>query len=394
MRLAPFIATHLEEIVDECEAFARTLMPAAAGMDREALRDHAAQILSAIAADMGAPQTPREQEAKSKGLQQPVSDSIETAAQTHGTLRAASGFNVTQTAAEYRALRASVIRLWLATGPELGAAEVDELIRFNEAMDQALAESLQRFAHAASQDRDLFLGVLSHELRTPLATIAASAYVADKAGAAVAQVRESAARIQRSSKRIEAVLNDLLEFVRSGSGGMRVTPRSLRVDELCHRVAREVEAAYPGVTLDLQSSGDMHAVWDEQRIAQAVSNLVTNAIKYGAPGQPVTICIDGEEEGQVTLMIVNRGEPIPVAVRESLFSPLVRGTGRDASRVSLGLGLYIVREIARAHGGEVEVGARDEDRTTFTMGLPRLCDPVQRTAFGGLGRQAAGASQD
>ena len=392
MRLAPFIASHLEEIVDECESFARTLLPAAVGMDREALRDHAAQILMAIALDMGEPQTAREQEAKSKGLAVPPPESLETAAQTHGTLRAASGFNANQTAAEYRALRASVIRLWLATGPVLGAAEVDELIRFNEAMDQALAESLQRFARAAAHDRDLFLGVLSHELRTPLATIAASAYVAGQSGAELAPVRDAAARIERSSKRIEAVLNDLLEFVRSGSGGMRVTPRSLRVDEVCTRVVREVEAAYPGVALELQCTGDMHAVWDEQRIAQALSNLVTNAIKYGAPGKPVTICVDGDDDALVSLMIVNRGEPIPVAMRESLFSPLVRGTGRDASQVSLGLGLYIVREIAHAHGGEVEVGSRDADRTTFTLRMPRLCDPVQRTAFGQLGKQIAGAA--
>ena len=391
MRLAAFIAANLEAIVDECEAFARTLVPAATGMDREALRDHAVQILVAIAADMGMPQTAIEQEAKSKGLSPAVSDAPDTAAQTHGTLRAASGFDVTQTAAEYRALRASVIRLWLATGPLLGAAEVSELIRFNEAMDQALAESLQRFARAAAHDRDLFLGVLSHELRTPLATISASSYVADKAGAELPPVREAAARIQRSSKRIEAVLNDLLEFVRSGSGGMRVTPRSLRVDELAQRIGREVEAAQPGLALEIICEGDMHAVWDEQRIAQALSNLVTNAAKYGTPGEPVRVRVLGNEEDWISLRVANRGEPIPASVRDSLFSALVRGTGRDATGVSLGLGLYIVREIARAHGGDVEVAPPEVDCTIFTMRLPRLCDPSQRTAFGRLGRQTAGS---
>jgi signal transduction histidine kinase len=391
MRLAAFIAANLEAIVDECEAFARTLLPAASGMDREALRDHAAQMLVAIATDMRVPQSALEQEAKSKGLSPTEDDAPDTAAQTHGTLRAASGFDVNQTAAEYRALRAAVIRLWLATAPVLGAAEVDELIRFNEAMDQELAESLQRFARAASHDRDLFLGVLSHELRTPLATISASSYVVDKAGADLPPVREAAARIQRSSKRIEAVLNDLLEFVRSGSGGMRVTPRSLRIDELAQRVAREVEAAFPGLALDLVCEGDMHAVWDEQRIAQALSNLVTNAVKYGTPGETVRIRILGNDEGWVSLRVANRGAPIPAAVRATLFSPLVRGTGRDATGVSLGLGLYIVREIARAHGGDVELAPPEADCTIFTMRLPRVCDPSQRIAFGRLGRQTAGS---
>lgn len=387
--LARFIASHIDTIVDECEAFAKTLMPAAANMDSEALRDHVAQILSAIAADMGAAQTPREQIQKSRGLAPNAIDAPETAAETHGGLRAASGFNVSQTAAEYRALRATVIRLWLATGPELGAPEIDELIRFNEAMDQALAESIFYFAKSAARDRNLFLGVLSHELRTPLATITASAHVIQKVEA-TAPVRDSANRIVRGSKRIESVLNDLLEYVRSGTGGgMRVTPASLLADELCTRIVREVEAALPGSSVQTTFAGNMSAVWDAQRVAQAVSNLTTNAIKYGTPGAPVMLEVDGSAEDRIEISVRNTGEPIPAAVRESLFEPLVRGTGPDRTGYSLGLGLYIVREIARAHGGEVGVASPEPGTTVFTMTLPRLTDPSTRTAFGVLGRQSA-----
>ena len=388
--LARFIASHIETIVDECEAFARTLLPAAANMDSEALRDHVAQILAVIAADMGESQTPREQIQKSRGLAPHDIDAPETAAETHGGLRAASGFNVSQTAAEYRALRATIIRLWLATGPQLGAAEIDELIRFNEAMDQALAESIFYFAKSAARDRNLFLGVLSHELRTPLATITASAHVIQKVEPATAPIRDSANRILRGSKRIESVLNDLLEFVRSGAGGgMRVTPSSLLADELCTRIAREVEVALPGASVRTELIGNMSAVWDAQRVAQAVSNLTTNAIKYGTPGTPVSLTVDGSAEDRIAISVRNSGEPIPAAVRESLFEPLVRGTGPDRAGYSLGLGLYIVREIARAHGGEVGVASPDPGTTVFTMTLPRLTDPSTRTAFGVLGRQSA-----
>src|SRR5688572_28774445 len=299
MRLRDFIRANVERIVDDCEAFARTLLPAATGMDKAALRDHAAQILEAVSRDLARPQTAAEQLQKSLGNAPVDPNAAETAAETHGSLRAASGFNVSQTAAEYRALRASVIRLWMATAPTLGSDEVTELIRFNEAMDQALAESIAYFAVAAARDRNLFLGVLSHELRTPLATIAASAHVIGRSpDPAVAT--EARARIERGSRRIESVLNDLLDYVRSGTGGgMRVTPASVRVDEVCGRVVREVEAALQGAHIEVECTGDMSAVWDEQRIAQGVSNLLTNAYKYGAQGSPIRLAVDGREESPV-----------------------------------------------------------------------------------------------
>jgi signal transduction histidine kinase len=388
MTLHDFIKANIERIVDECEAFARTLLPAAAGMDRAALRDHSAQILEAVVRDLARPQTAAEQYRKSLGRAPVDPDAADTAAQTHGALRAASGFNVSQTAAEYRALRASVIRMWLQTGPTLGPDEVSQLTRFNEAMDQALAESLGHFAAAAAHDRNLFLGVLSHELRTPLATISASAHVVERSTDRDAII-DAGARIARGSRRIESVLNDLLDYVRSGAGGgMRVTPASVRVDELVTRVAREIETAFEGTEVELDCSGDMGAVWDEQRIAQAVSNLVTNALKYGAPGSPVRLGVDGTDPALVEISVRNFGPDIPESVRESLFKPLVRGTGPDRTGLSLGLGLYIVREIATAHGGDVTVESPAPNTTVFVMKLKRLCNPMESRAFGTLGLQA------
>lgn len=165
--LSDFIVANTARIVDECEAFARTLGPAAEDMDREALRDHVSEVLVAIASDMKVPQTEWERSEKSKGQSGRSPGAPHAAAETHGALRAASGFDVAQTASEYRALRASVIKLWLRTSPTLGPPHLEELIRFNEAMDQALAETLLQFAAASEQSRNLFLGVLSHELRTP-----------------------------------------------------------------------------------------------------------------------------------------------------------------------------------------------------------------------------------
>jgi hypothetical protein len=134
MRLAEFIPRHVEEILVQWEKFASTLVPAATAMTPLALRDHARQILEAVVADLSIPQTRQQQADKSKGWASQVTGAPETAAQTHAVLRAQSGFDISQLVAEYRALRASVLRLWMdACQPN--PPHLDDIIRFNEAID-------------------------------------------------------------------------------------------------------------------------------------------------------------------------------------------------------------------------------------------------------------------
>lgn len=381
MGLSDFIAANNALIVDECEAFARTLGPAAEDMDREALRDHIGEVLVAIALDMKIPQTEWERSEKSKGHSPEDADAPEPAAETHGALRAASGFDVSQTAAEYRALRASVIRLWLRTSPTLGPPQVEELTRFNEAMDQALAETLLQFATAAEDSRNLFLGVLSHELRTPLGTIVGSAQSLLHVANQHPLLRDASNRILRGGRRIQSVLDDLLDFVRSGvEGGIRVNPAAVRMDDLCTRIAGEVEAAFPGSRIELTQEGDMAGCWDEQRVAQALSNLISNAIKYGAADAPVRVTLAGNAADEVVVAVHNQGVEIAAEKLESLFQPLVRGAAGDPTGSSLGLGLFIVREIASAHGGTVEVASSDRG-TTFRFRLPRSADATRASAI-------------
>ncbi len=384
--LSDFISANNALIVDECEAFARTLGPAAEDMDREALRDHIGEILVAIASDMKLPQTERERSEKSKGHSPAGADASDVAAETHGSLRAASGFDVTQTAAEYRALRASVIRLWLKTSPTLGPPQVEELTRFNEAMDQALAETLLQFATAAAQSRNLFLGVLSHELRTPLGTIVGSAQSLLHVSNQPPQLRDASNRILRGGRRIQSILDDLLDYVRSGvEGGIRVSPAAVRMDGICTRIAREVEAAFPGSSIELTQEGDTAGCWDEQRVAQALSNLMSNAIKYGAADAPVRVALAGNAPAEVVVEVHNQGPEIAPEKLESLFQPLVRGAGGDPTGSSLGLGLFIVREIASAHGGTVEVASSDLG-TIFSFRLPRSADTTRASAIGRMRR--------
>jgi signal transduction histidine kinase len=384
MGLSDFIVLNVEAILSEFVAFACTQLPAASGMDTHALRDHGAQVLAAIAKDMKTPQSRREQQDKSQGLSMPDEGEGNAAAEIHGALRATAGFDVNQAAAEYRALRASVLRLWFDSKPELGRTEVFELVRFNESMDEALAASLLHFASEAAHMRNLFLGVLSHELRTPLSTIVASGQLLQMQLKSNPPLLGASERALRGARRIESLLDSLLDYVRSGLGeGMRISLERVDLGALCARIVAEVSALYPDREVRLETSGDVDCDCDEQRIGQAVSNLLTNAYKYGDRGRPIEVAVATIEQ-DLSVQVKNFGPAIPPETLESFFQPLVRGASVDKQGVNLGLGLYIVREIASAHGGSATVVSNDELGTTFTLRLPRHAHADSTAAFRGL----------
>ena len=179
MRLSEFMLSHREEILSEWVAFARSCLPTANGMDLAMLRDHASEMLDTIAADLDTPQTKLEQVDKAEGKSdaEPDSEAPDTAAQSHGAARAECGFTVEHMVSEYRALRATVIRLWIEATGELTRKDLDDLVRFNEAIDQALAESTSRFTQDLDHSKEMFLAMLGHDLRTPLGAIIGSAHI-------------------------------------------------------------------------------------------------------------------------------------------------------------------------------------------------------------------------
>ena len=227
MRLAHFILRDMQAILANWEAFAATRLPAAGAMESLELRDHAQQMLEAVAADLATPQSRDAQSRKSMGLAPVLFEAPETAAQTHAVLRAKSGFDIEQLASEYRALRASVLRLWIDVCPP-GEILLDDIVRFNEAIDQALAESIGFFSAHVEQSRNLLLGMLSHDLRSPLQTIQMTAAYLHKLNAGD-NVSAAAGRLISSGARMRALLNDLLDFNRTNLGlGIRVTSGACR----------------------------------------------------------------------------------------------------------------------------------------------------------------------
>ena len=370
MRLADFILSEMEAILARWDSFAGTLLPAAASMDRFALRDHARQILEAVAKDLTEFQSAAAQSEKSMGRAPVVIDAKETAAQTHALLRAQSGFDIGQLAAEYRALRASVLALWVASREPKGSHVDDDIIRFNEAIDQALAESISFFSAQVDQARNLLLGMLGHDMRSPLQTIQMTAgYLAAlNAGEAVS---EAAARLINSGARIKALLDDLLDFNRTKLGlGINIAPTEIDLASIVRGELNLLRGAHPRHRLEFRASGNTRGTWDGKRLQQLLSNLVGNAIKYGAESEPVQVLV--EDEGNSLLLEVrNRGPAIAPSVLFQIFEPLIRGPQQNPeSDTSLGLGLYIAREIARAHGGTIEARS-DEAETVFAVRLPR-----------------------
>lgn len=376
MRLADFILANREPILEEWEAFARTCAPAAASMDIEALRDHANQMLTAIARDLATPQTGREQSEKSKGNAGADDDPAPTAAEEHGAGRARSGFTVEQMVAEYRALRASVIRLWTRAKGELLPADVEDLTRFNEAIDQSLAESVTRYNQDLSEAKEIFLAILGHDLRTPLGAIYTSAKFMLELQELEEPHRTLTARIVASATRAVHMVGDLLDFTRSRlGGGIPIVRAPVSLGRLVHDVVDEIRAAGFGGEIQVDTRGEERGEWDGARIAQALTNLIRNAVEYAPEGTPVRVEIRGDGE-QVAITVHNLGPAIPRDRLDGIFNPMkMRGGPRVPSAHgptgNLGLGLYIAERIVDAHGGRIDVQSSQERGTTFTLSLPR-----------------------
>ncbi len=367
MRLADFIMRDMESILAKWEAFAATCLPAAASMASLELRDHAQQILEAIATDLSTPQSREEQAAKSMGLAVPSFTAQETAAQTHAVLRQKYGYDINQLASEYRALRASVLSLWMDACPP-DAAHSQDVIRFNEAIDQALAESINHFSAQLDQARNLLLGMLSHDMRSPLQAVQMTAVHLKQLNAG-ADVSAAAARLIRSGASLQGLLDDLVDFNRTNLGlGISVVPTFGDLGAVCTQELELLRVAYPESCLQLNVEGDCQGFWDQRRVQQLLGNLVVNAIHHGVPQAMVGVSVVGEAT-DVRIEVSNAGPTIERETLANLFEPLRRGFANER-HAGMGLGLYIVREIAHGHGGTAEARSNERE-TVFTVRLPR-----------------------
>lgn len=375
MGLSDFIVHNVDRIVDEWETFAATLTPAADTLNSVELRDHAKVILLAAARDMKTAQTKAERIAKSQGDDIGKTPTLDQAAASHGELRHTVGFDLVQMTSEFRHLRATVIRFWVAslTTPEI--SYLNDMIRFNEAIDEALAESTAAYADQVGRSRDIFLAILGHDLRAPLQAISMSSEVLLR-NAGLGEVQMAyIKRIKSSSHHMATMVNDLLEFVRSRLGvSLPVDRKPMEMTLACREAIEAATAGHPECNPLFITEGDTQGDWDRARIDQLLQNLIGNALQHGAATHKITVTLTGSGN-HISLSVHNEGQPIAQDAIGSIFDPLVRARNEEAGThnpsTSLGLGLFIVKEVVNAHGGSITVISNVGDGTTFTVVLPK-----------------------
>jgi signal transduction histidine kinase len=381
VRISEFIRSNVELILTEWDRFARSNSPIE--LTDLVLRDHARQMLLTIAADVETPQSTEQQTRKSQGLGEETD--VRSAASIHGYQRHKNEFSLVQLGAEFRALRSTVLRLWLPHVRIMSESTVLEVIRFNESIDQAIAESMVSYVEATSEAQNMFLAVLGHDLRSPLASMSMAGELLARDNLSPLQHSKLAHTVQRSAKLMKSMVDDLLGYTRVQFGkGLPVDKAWCDMSGVLQAAMDDAKATHPQTQYELRMTGDLAACYDGTRLHQLFVNLLVNAAQHGAKSRPVTIEASTTND-RATVRITNDGNVIQEAALKSIFKPLVQLAPDEPSDTrpgtSLGLGLFIAREIAEGHGGSVSVTSDQEKGTTFTVELPRdfTCRQSQST---------------
>jgi signal transduction histidine kinase len=373
LRLADFIRQEKEAVIAEWVVFAKTHVPPGENMTQLALRDHVEEILDFIADDLESAQSDEEQANKSKG-DGPVRTATHlSAAESHATLRLNHGFNIDQMVSEYRALRASVVRQWVARNQPKVDTDVSDLIRFNEAIDQAITESVAEYTSIINDSRNLFLGVLGHDLRNPIGAASMAGETLKRLASPDSKQLALASHIVEATQRATRILNDLLAFTRSAFGtDIPIVRAPMEMGRLGTEMVEEMRSLAKGRTIEISIVGDTEGAWDKDRIGQVFSNLISNGIEYSFPDSAISVTVEGTPS-DVMISVHNKGEPIAVDKVATIFEALTRGDPSQTDQRGpshLGLGLYITKQIVVAHEGSMNV-ASDNSGSTFTARLPR-----------------------
>jgi signal transduction histidine kinase len=231
-----------------------------------------------------------------------------------------------------------------------------------------VAEATRDLAEAQTKEAKLLMSILSHDLRNPLNAIITGVSLLRRRGTLDENDARTLAQISASAERMAQMIGQLLDLTQSRlAGGISIHPQRIDLHLLCARLIEESKIANPDRVLRLEMSGDGEGEWDPDRLMQALDNLVSNALKHGESGAPVSMTVHDEGE-RVLVEVHNEGEPIPEAMLPHIFERFRRGAH---DRAGLGLGLYIADQIVIAHGGSLRVESPGSGGTTFRMILPR-----------------------
>ena len=247
-----------------------------------------------------------------------------------------------------------------------------DLTRFDAAVDQVLSDATVMYTEALDRSRDTFLGILGHDLRNPLAAITGAAEL-QLQNATNERLAHFASQILVSAGRISHLITDLIELTRIRLGeGIAIKPVATSMRRICTIAVEEMQVIYPKRVFQIDCDDDLPGEWDEARLGQVLSNLLGNAVQHGARETPITVSVRAAGN-EVELAVHNKGPAIPADILPKLFDRLFRGgaaepTADEAS--SMGLGLYIAKQIIVAYGGTIEVRSSDDEGTSIIAKLP------------------------
>ena len=372
MSLAVFIRSNEDAIIEAWEAFAKTYLPSAAHMDRAALRDHIVGLLRFIADDLETPETESQRSEKAKGQGPKAGGGNDSTAETHADLRLMGGFTTVELISEFRALRASVIKLWRAEWSKMEDVLID-LLRFNEAIDQIMTESLARFVENLKDSGSLLVESLVYDIRNPLEDVCASARSLLAGDRLAPEDAKLVAKIESGSSHVNGLISDLIDAVGIQSGkDLSIAPAPMDIGAAIRQIATELEALHPGRTIMVDTSGDLAGELDPARVGQVLSNLMRNALRLGSKTSKISVAAKGADQ-EVIVSVHSEGAISADAVA-GVFDPLHRGeneTHNDRGTARLNLGLFISKGIMTAHGGKIEVTSSQQEGTMITAHFPR-----------------------
>ncbi|MFJ3370581.1 sensor histidine kinase [Pseudomonas sp. NPDC086251] len=372
MRLSDFILANLEPILQEWEDFARSVNIPGPSLDADALRNSAQKMLRVIAQDLRTEQSSQQQVDKSQG--HAPAQAGTSPAQHHAVTRFDVGFTLDQMVSEYRALRASVLRLWSLQPVVDNEAYRMDMIRFNEAIDQALTESIASFLSSLENMRNTLLGVLGHDLRNPMGAILMGTEMLMRPHDLTERQERICTQIHDSVNHANQIVENLLDLTRCNLGaGIKVVKEATNLNPVCTLVVEELRTYHPAARIDFESKAAVIGLFDPVRMSQVFSNLIGNALRHGDIQQPIKVVLR-RLNSQVLFSVHNHGDPIPEDKVHLIFNPLESyssHSGRDhGPAAGLGLGLFIAAEIVASHSGKIEVESSLEWGTTFSVTLP------------------------
>jgi signal transduction histidine kinase len=351
------ISSHLRErqvqIAAVWASVVRAELPSLAQLDDTSLVDHLYELLDGLANWVD-------------GNTQAARVGFAALIQGHAVQRLQRGIDLATLTREYALLRSTIMRDLMSVPSS--ALILEQMARVNEGLDEAILAAVARYSQLRDETRDRFVGILAHDLRTPLNSISLAAEnLADDPGNA-AQTSRLSALIRRSTERMTRMISDVTEFARAHLGGkMPVTLRSGDLGAAVREVVEEVRLAHPEREVLFEQSGNLQGRWDRDRVMQLCTNLLANAVQHGRG--PITVRVTEADDKHSLILDVHDRGAIPADRLARLFDPVSPET--PEVRTGLGLGLYIVRQIALAHGAHCTVTSSEREGTTFRIVWPR-----------------------